>query len=533
MSKKRVKKKPKTAVAIKSDTASIEASLKNHVKVKWQSVEVASLLALVTIIVYCPILWSDFAYYDDESYITTNDHVLQGLSWEGFKWAFSSVGYSDNWHPLTWLSHMLDVQLFGLNPAGHHFTNLFFHILATLLLFGFLRYITKKIWSAALVAALFALHPLHVESVAWVAERKDVLSATFFFAILWGYAYYARRPGFGRYAVVLILFSLGLLSKPMLVTVPFVLLFIDYWPLKRLTKNARTIGRLMAEKLPFFIMAAASSIITVIAQHGALGKLEKYYLSTRISNSIISYGVYIGQVFWPTNLAVLYPYTRPLPVKVAACALLLMAITTVVIWIGRKKKYLITGWLWYIVTLIPVIGIIQVGSQAHADRYTYLSYVGLFIIIAWTLKAFADKLTSGKKTLLNSFIIVIFVIMTIKTWEQIGYWKNGITLLSHTVDVTKDNEIAQYNLGTILLLSDQTDEAIIHFRKSLEINPNKIEALGNLAGAYYHKKQFSEAVPLMQRALALAKATNDERQLIDITSNLERLNQVMGLSQKP
>jgi tetratricopeptide (TPR) repeat protein len=417
---------------------------------------------------------NDFAYYDDESYITANTHIQKGLSWTSIKWAFTSIGYSDNWHPLTWLSHMLDVQLFGLNPAGHHFTNLFFHILATLLLFGFLFSTTGLLWPSTFVAALFALHPLHVESVAWAAERKDVLCAVFWLATLWTYAYYVSCPTIKKYVLVFILFALGLMAKPMLVTLPIILLLLDYWPLERLTLNRRSLGRLAAEKLPLVMLTIASSIITIIAQHGAIGSLRQYTLLIRVSNAIISYCIYLGQAFWPMKLSVFYPYPRPQSVNTILCLLLLITITAGVIWSGRKKKYLITGWFWYIVSLVPVTGVLQVGSQAHADRYTYIPLIGIFIMVTWGLYAIAYKMTRLKKLLLYVVLSAIFIGMVIKTREQIGYWKNGITLFTHGFDVTKGNvnENAYYNFGNLLSQAGRTDEAMSYYRKALEINPN-------------------------------------------------------------
>jgi protein O-mannosyl-transferase len=443
---------------------------------------VACLLVLVTAAVYSTVLKNDFNYYDDESYITANSHIQKGLSWAGVTWAFSSIGYSDNWHPLTWLSHMLDVQLFGLNPAGHHFTNLFYHLLATLLLFGFLISTTRQLWPGTIVAALFALHPLHVESVAWVAERKDVLSTVFWFATLCAYAHYVRCPNIRRYFLVFILFALGLMAKPMLVTLPVILLLLDYWPLERLSLNSRSSVKLSAEKLPLLILTIASSIMTAIAQHGALGNLHQYPLLIRASNAIISYCVYLRQAFWPAELSVLYPYPRPQAGYTILCLLLFIAITTVIMRSGRKKKYLITGWLWYIVSLVPVIGIMQVGRQAHADRYTYIPLVGIFILIAWGLYSTAGKLTRLKKLFVNVVLSAIFIVMAVKTREQIGYWKNGLTLFTHGFDVTKGNvnEDAYYNFGNLLAQAGRTDEAVSCYRKALEINPYHALSHNNL-----------------------------------------------------
>jgi len=453
-------------------------SLDRRHGLKKPSLLVAFLLVLVTAVIYSNVLKNDFNYYDDESYITDNIHIQKGLSWTSIKWAFTSIGYSDNWHPLTWLSHMLDVQLFGLNPAGHHFTNLLLHILATLLLFGFLISTTGLLWPSTIVAALFALHPLHVESVAWAAERKDVLSAVFWFATLWTYAFYVRRPTRKKYVLVFILFALGLMAKPMCVTLPVILLLLDYWPLERLTASWRSLGRLAAEKLPLVLLTIASSIITIIAQHGAMSSLQKCALWIRISNAILSYCVYIGQAFWPMKLSVFYSYPLPQPVRTILCLLLLATITAVVIGAGGKKKYLLTGWLWYIVSLVPVIGIVQVGGQAHADRYTYIPLTGIGIMVAWGLHAITVKMSRLKKALVNIVLSIIVMCMVIKTREQIGYWKNGITLFTHGFDVTKGkvNENAYYNFGNLLSQAGRTDEAMSYYRKALEINPNHVKS---------------------------------------------------------
>lgn len=475
----------------------------NNEKLKRLSKAVAFLLVAVTAVIYSSVIGNDFAYYDDESYITANTHIQKGLSWTSARWAFTSIGYSDNWHPLTWLSHMLDVQLFGLNPAGHHFTNLFFHLITVLLLFWFLLNTTGLLWPSTLVAVLFALHPLHVESVAWVAERKDVLSGMFLFATLWAYIYYVRSRNFAKYLLVFILFALGLMAKPMLVTLPILLLLLDYWPLERLTFNRRSIESLVVEKLPLFMLMIASSIITIIAQHGAIGSLRKYTLLTRVSNAIVSYCVYLGQTFRPTGLSVIYPFPLPQPVKTIGCFLLIIAITAVVIGAGRKKKYLITGWLWYIVSLVPVIGIVQVGSQAHADRYTYIPLIGIFIMVAWSLYDIAVKMTRPKKVLVNVVLSLIIIVMAIKTREQIGYWKNGITLFTHCFDVTKGNvnENAYYNYGNILMDAGRSDDAMSCYRKALEINPNHAKSHINYGLLLSNLGRTDEAIVHYRKAL--------------------------------
>lgn len=488
---------------------------------------VTFLLVAATAAIYSGVLSNDFAYYDDESYITANPHIQKGLSWTNIKWAFCSIGYSDNWHPLTWVSHMLDVQLFGLNPAGHHFTNLFFHILATLLLFGFLLSTTGLLTPSACVAALFALHPLHVESVAWVAERKDVLSAVFWFATLWAYAHYAHRPTIKKYVLVFILFALGLLTKPMLVTLPFILLLIDYWPLKRVTSNLRSFGVLVAEKLPLVLLAIASAIITIIAQHGAIGSLQQYTLLTRVSNAITSYCVYQGQTFWPMGLSVLYPYPLPQPVNTILCLLLLAAITTVVLWSGRKKMYLITGWLWYILSLVPVIGILQVGSQAHADRYTYIPLIGIFIIVTWGLYEIGRTLDRLKKLLLIVVLSAVFIGMVFKTREQTGYWKNGITLFTRGFDVTKGqvNENAYYNFGNLMMEAGRIDEAMSLYQKALAINPRHAKSHINYALLLSNKGRTDEAIAHYRKALEHSTDVEAHNNLGNLLAKMGRMDE--------
>ena len=378
--KKRIKTVPPVTDSPKATVKGISVS--DAIREKRRTVYIAFVLTIITAVVYSGVFKNDFINFDDNVYVTSNTHIQQGLSWEGVMWAFTTI-YGSNWHPLTWISHMLDIQFFGLNPAGHHLTNLIFHILATLLLFGFLRYATGKVWVSSLVAALFALHPVHVESVAWVAERKDVLSAIFWFLTLWAYVYYTRSPNKRKYALVLILFAFGLLAKPMLVSLPFILLLLDYWPLERMTLNRQAVGLLLLEKIPLLIMAVASSIITVIAQQEAISGFNRIDFKIRLSNAILSYCIYLWQAFWPTGLAIFYPYANPHSINVLGCSFLLVVVTVAVLWKGRQSKFLITDWFWFIIALIPVIGIVQVGGQAHADRYTYLPFIGIFIIFIW------------------------------------------------------------------------------------------------------------------------------------------------------
>jgi hypothetical protein len=426
-----------------------------------------------------------------------------------------------------------------------------------LFLFGFLRYATGKLWTSAIVGALFSLHPLHVESVAWVAERKDVLSATFWFSTLWAYVYYTRSPNKRKYALVLILFAFGLLAKPMLVSLPFILLLLDYWPLERMTLNRQAVGLLLLEKIPLLIMAVASSIITVIAQQEAISGFNRIDFKIRLSNAILSYCIYLWQAFWPTGLAIFYPYANPHSINVLGCSFLLVVVTVAVLWKGRQSKFLITDWFWFIIALIPVIGIVQVGGQAHADRYTYLPFIGIFIIFIWGFNEISEKILIRNKMVMKIVIAILFLALSVKTWVQVGNWKNSLTLFSHAIDVTKGNDLAymnlglttesmgrpleaidyyqkaididpnygdaHYNLATTLMHLGRTDEAIAHFKKALDIDPNKIITLDNLAAAYFQKNQVSNAIPLVQKALALAKSTGDETKMKELSGNLELL----------
>jgi len=349
-------------------------------------------LALVTFVAFVQVGHNDFINYDDAEYVTENEKVQKGLNIESFVWAFTT-GHASNWHPLTWLSHMLDCQLYGLSPAGHHLTNLFLHLLNTLLLFGVLKTMTRAVWPSAFAAVLFAVHPLHVESVAWIAERKDVLSAFFWMLTMAAYLRYTKHPCIVRYLPVVFAFALGLMTKPMLVTLPFVLLLLDYWPLKRLQfgriniPESQSHKRLILEKIPLFTLAAISSVITCIVQQsgGAMGGNEVLTVGVRLANALVSYVGYIHKMIYPKGLAVLYPH--PLDGvglwQPVVSFIILAVISAGVIFASRKRRYLATGWFWYLGTLIPVIGLVQVGSQAMADRYTYLPSIGIFIILAW------------------------------------------------------------------------------------------------------------------------------------------------------
>ncbi len=484
-----------------------------------------------------PVLRSDFTNFDDNSYVTRNDPVGAGLTWAGLRWAFTTV-YAANWHPLTWLSHMADVSAFGLNPAGHHATSLLLHVVATLLLFGALHSLTTDSWRSAFVAALFAVHPAHVESVAWVAERKDLLSAVFWFATMWAYGSWARRRGVGRYLIVLGLFAAGLMSKPMLVSLPVVLLLLDDWPLSRYGGGA---APRVLEKVPLFLMAAASSVVTVVAQRagGALGTFEKFPLWTRVGNALVAYVRYICMLFWPTNLAVFYPHPgTSLPAwKVIGAALLLAAVSAAAVVFRRSAPYLFVGWFWFVITLLPVIGLVQVGLQALADRYTYLPFVGLFIAITWGV-AEVPLAWRHRDLAFRMAAAAALAALALFAARQARIWQNSETLYLHALEVTKGNPIVRTNLGDYynelgrpadalphllealrlrpeanevhtnlgrsLFLLGRFDEAAQHFTESLRLTPGDPVAMNNLARTRFQQGEISESVRLYQTTTRLA-----------------------------
>jgi tetratricopeptide (TPR) repeat protein len=455
-----------------------------------------------------------FINLDDNKYITENRLVQSGLTLGGLTWAFTAT-HAANWHPLTWLSHMLDCQLYGLNPSGHHLTNLIFHIASTLLLFLVLRRMTGTLWKSCFVAALFALHPLHVESVAWVAERKDVLSAFFWMLTMWAYIRYVERPKLQRYLLALLFFALGLMSKPMLVTLPFVLLLLDYWPLGRFQlipssmnpKSLRSkpknnsgqismVLRLIREKAPFFLLSALSSILTIFAQQkgGAMVSLEHYPFESRVANALVSYASYIGKMIWPSHLSIFYPYQEILPLwKVVGAGLLLTSVSVLVIRVVHKLPYLAVGWFWYIGTLIPVIGLVQVGSQAMADRYTYVPLIGLFVMVAWS----APDILAGwrhRRVVLSISAGILLSILMIATRLQVPHWQNSIMLFGHSIDVTSNNYLAHNNLGSAFMRQGKIQEAIAHFTEALRISPDDPEVHYNLGVVLQGQGKLQEAI---------------------------------------
>jgi len=455
---------------------------------KLQTIIVLFLLAAATLAVYWQVLGHDFIAFDDDLYVTDNKVVQEGLTWRGIKWAFTT-NQAYNWHPLVWISHMLDCRLSKLNPAGHHFTNVLFHIANTLLLFLVLSRMTGSRWRSAFVAALFALHPLHVESVAWVSERKDVLSTFFWILTMWFYSRYARRPGLANYLLIMFALALGLMAKQMLVTLPLVLLLLDYWPLERFTfgslkkhnEHRAKFGTVsfsgcFLEKLPLLALSAVASVIVLIVQSKAT--LVKSTIAIpfkyRVGNAVLAYAKYITKMFWPADLGILYPHpeTNLALGQVLAGGLLLLCISILVVRYFRSHRWLAVGWLWYLGTLVPVIGLVQVGLQAMADRYTYVPLIGLFIIIAWGAAELFTK-QRYRSIVLAAGAVAVLSALAVVTWRQLSYWRDSITLYKHTVAVTTNNDILHYNLGVLLLKEEKIDEAVKHWREAVRIRPEQ------------------------------------------------------------
>ena len=538
----------------------------DRIKDTWRILLVCSLLAAVALAAYWPARHFAFLNWDDLTYISKNDHVRNGLTWSGFRWSFTH-SYCSNWHPLTWLSHMLDCQLYGLNPGGHHLTSLLLHSANDSLLFVALKRLTGALWRSALVAALFALHPLHVESVAWIAERKDVLSAFFFMLTLWAYARHAEgrgrksearnpkpeiRPAAtarqrgespkpearGRWSVVrgpwsldyllaLSFFALGLMSKPMLVTVPFVLLLLDYWPLGRMktakasdthhaTRNTQHASRLtpqsqianrksqilfplLVEKLPFFALSAGSCIITFLAQKkgGAVTSFEVLPLDTRLANAVVAYVQYLAKLFWPARLSPIYLHPNnwgPWLVTGAAAVLVLL---TAAVWRGRHRfPYALVGWLWFVGMLVPVIGIVQVGNQAFADRYTYLPLVGIMVALVWLA---AESIGKGIVAVLLS--LALLATLTWRTREQLPIWKDTGALFGHALALDPTNVQALYGVGANLVDNGRLDEGKRYLAEAIRLHPAYPEALGALASTFDSQGNYAEAIRFYQAAL--------------------------------
>jgi Flp pilus assembly protein TadD len=493
-------------------------------------------LAAITIAVFGQTVRQQFVNFDDGEYVVKNPAVAHGLSLKGFVWAFTDF-HCANWHPLTWLSHMLDCQLYGLHPGGHHLTNVLLHTGTAIALFLVLRRMTGALWPSAFVAAVFAIHPLRAESVAWVSERKDVLSGLFFMLTLWAYARYAQgrmqsadsRFTFHAsryYLLSLFFFALGLMSKPMLVTLPVVLLLLDYWPLARFQRSevsgdessepARRntqhallhysntpLLRLLAEKLPFLALSAISCVVTLLAQSNAMKSFESFPLPSRIGAALLSCKVYLVQMIYPAGLAAFYPFPPHASAREAGMAAILLLVISAIAWGERRTRpWLLMGWLWYLVMLLPVLGLVQVGGQAHADRYTYLPQIGIYLAVTWLAADLAAKWQVGRMAL-GGLMAIVLAILMVCAWKQTAYWKNSETLWRHALACTRGNILAYVNLGHELFEQGRLDEAISHYQKGLETQPNNRQFHNNLANALREKGKLDEAIVHYEKAVQI------------------------------
>ena len=502
---------------------------------------VCGFLLLAVAVVFGQTVNSDFVNLDDPDYVCTNDHVRQGLTFDGIAWAMTT-NHSNNWHPLTWLSHMLDCQFYGLHAGGHHLTSVLLHAATVVLLFLIFWQMTSDLWPSAFVAAVFAVHPLHVESVAWVAERKDVLSGLFFALTLGAYLLYVRRPfSLLRYLAVAAMFALGLMAKPMLVTLPFVLLLLDYWPLGRMGGRAandrighqdggcavalgaksqlppRPISRLVVEKIPLLLLSAASCAMTAWAQREAITDVAEVPLSSRIANGLVSYASYLGESVCPINLAAYYPHPQAgLPTwKSVAAFVVLASITAAVLARWRKNPYMLVGWLWYLGMLVPVIGLVQVGLQAKADRYMYLPQIGLSIALTWGILSFvrsrstapvfaSPRMRLSPLTLCGAVASLAVVELMACAMQQTTYWRDSEVLWTHTLKCTSQNSFAHHNFGFFLAHEGRLGEAIDQFQEAVRIKPDFVEAHINLGVAFARLERFDEAATQFEKALNIS-----------------------------
>ncbi len=478
-------------------------------------------LALVTLVIYSPVRNHAFVNYDDDDYVTHNSHISSGLSWQSVEWALTATAQG-NWHPVTWISHAADCQLFGLDPSGHHLTNLALHVLNAIFFFFLLVSVTGSTWRSLMVAALFALHPINVESVAWVAERKNVLSTFFFLIALGAYGRYVKKPGGFRYLILVAAFVLALSSKPMVVTLPFALLLLDYWPLQRVQGWIRpskaypvpqiSLSRCVFEKIPLFALSVASCVITVIAQHagGAVRTFDDFPPGVRLENAVYSYAMYLVKAIFPTRLAVFYPHPGGTlsSWQLGLYVFLLMAATWLT-WMARSvEPYLIVGWLWFLGTLVPVIGAVQVGGQAMADRYAYVPLIGIFVASIWGVSRLCD-LRRIPYQLRASTAVIVLAFFSWATWRQLGYWKDSYSLWSHALAVTKDNPLSENQLGMALVALDQQEEAMGRFQRAIALGSHDPTSYLNL-GAYLseHGRQ-DEAIPYFETALRMGRDTEN------------------------
>ncbi len=484
------------------------------------------LIAVVTLALYNPVNRHPFVNYDDDRYITENTHVREGLTAGTAKWALTSTEQA-NWHPLTWISHALDCSLFRLNPAGHHLTSILLHCVNAILLFLLLTWATGRMGPSLFVAALFAMHPVNVESVAWVAERKNVLCTFFFFLTLVAYGWYARKTSWKRYVPVIGLFAAGLASKPMVITLPFVLLLMDYWPLERLqTVQGTSWSQLIFEKVPLFILSAASAVITVVAQQagGSVRTIAEFSLPVRIANAIYAYFMYLWKMLWPSRLAPLYPHPGDsLAGWSVALALIILLIITVAVWKFRSRRYLLVAWLWFLGTLVPVIGLVQVGEAARADRYAYIPLIGVFVMIAFGVADFSEKNGWGLWPAISAAVLLIP--LAVVTHRQIGYWNSNYDLWSHTLAVTQNNFVAEDNLGGALILEGKEEQAYPHFEAAARINPRDPMSHSNLGTYYQNHGRMREAAEQYESAVTL---TSDPGLLALAYANLGAVRIALG-----
>ncbi len=514
------------------------------------------LLSVATLATYSRVRNNPFVGFDDQAYIVRNLHVQGGVTWKMVSWAFTSTEQS-NWHPLTWLSHALDCQFYGLNPRGHHLTSVFLHTINVLLLFLLLLKATGCRGRSLLVAGLFALHPFNVESVAWLAERKNVLSTVFFLAALGAYGWYAAKPGIKRYVVVGVLFALGLAAKPMVITLPFVLLLLDFWPLQRLegwgpkalpaprgdkSRKQQAAGetvapslsfpslpasRLVLEKLPLLVFAAGSAVITVIAQRStALRSLSQIPLDERLENALYSYAMYVWKALWPTRLVLYYPHpTHNLGWWQLGLALLFLLGVSGLAWNQRSTRpYLITGWLWYLGTLVPVIGIVQVGDQAMADRYAYVPLIGIFVMVVWGIADWADSrnVSLGLRWATSA---VVLAALSFLTWRQIGYWRSDYDLWTHALEITRVNYLAETNLASALRKLGRAQDALPHYQAAERLNPGQPARHINLAADLAESGHLQEAIAEYQTA---ADLTDQPRTLARVYESIAALSAALG-----
>ena len=463
---------------------------------------IALLLALATLLVYLPAGTHPFVNYDDDDYITNNPPVKQGLTWAGLRWALTTW-HASNWHPVTWLSHMADCSLFGLNAGAHHFVSVLLHAANAALLFLLLFRLTAALWPCAFIAALFAWHPLHVESVAWVAERKDVLSTFFALLSLLSYTRYAKESCRRSFWFAVLFLALGLMAKPMLVTLPFILLLLDHWPLRR--TGSESPAALLREKTPFFLLAAAACVVTFLAQHqgAAVATLEKVSLAYRLENLPVAYAGYLSKIFWPANLSVLYPLPKTISGLSIAAALAVLILISAGAWRARKgSPYGIIGWLWFLGMLVPVIGLVQVGDQALADRYTYFSATGIFLAVTFGAVALARRfyVPGALLTVVAAGLLAACLALTA---HQLRYWRNAETLFRHAIAVTGENETAQLNLGAALESKGDWKDALIHYREALRLNTKSYEAFSNIGKILYEQGQPAAALEYCVQAVQI------------------------------